>query len=75
MMSMKLLNLFRGVFQVACRFPGVFTFTVTCPMDKILKSTSKELRVSYVVNFILFFAVNCYWVRGRRVEPFTLFPL
>ena len=64
MPSVKFLNLFRGVFQIACRFPGVFSFTITSPTDKVLKSTTKEFGVSYVVDFILFFAVDCHWVRG-----------
>ena len=63
MPSMKFPNLFRGMFQIACRFPGVFTFTIACPTDKVLESTTKELRVSYVVDFIFLFAVDCDWVR------------
>ena len=70
----KLLKLFRGVFQVALRFPGVFSFTITLPMDKVLKSTTKELRISYMVNLILFFAVNCHWVRRRRHQAVHFVP-
>ena len=44
---------------------GFLTFTVACPTDEILKSTTKELRISDMVNFVLFFAVDCDWVRGR----------
>ena len=65
MSSVKFPNLFRGVFQVACRFPGVFSFTVSCPTDEVLESTTKELRVSDVVDFVLFFTVDCYQIRGR----------
>ena len=75
MMSVKLLDLLRGVFQVACRLPGVFSFAIAGPMDKILKSTTKELRVSNMVNFVLFFAVDCYWVRGRRRQAVYIVPL
>ena len=71
---MKFPNLFRGVLQVARRFPGVFSFAVACPTDEVLKSTTKELRVSYMVNFILFFAVDCYWVRGRRRQAVYIVP-
>ena len=63
MSSVKFPNLFRGVFQVAHRFPGVFSFSVASPTDEILKSTTKELRVSDMVDFVLFFAVDCDWVR------------
>ena len=74
MSSMKLPNLFRGVFQITCRFPGVFSFTITGPTDEVLKSTTKELRVSYMVNFVLLFAVDCYWVRGRRRQAVYIVP-
>ena len=63
---MEFPNLLRGMLKVACRFPGVFSFTITGPTDGVLKSTTKELRVSDVVDFVLFFAVDCYWIRGRR---------
>ena len=67
MPSVKFPNLFRGMLKVARRFPGVFSFTVASPTDEVLKSTTKELRVSNMVNFVLFFAVDCYWIRwGRR---------
>ena len=74
MPSVKFLNLFRGVLQIACRFPGVFSFTVAGPTDEILESTTKELRVSDVVDFILFFAVDCYWIRGRRHQAVYIVP-
>ena len=67
-------NLFRGVFQIAHRFSGVFSFTVASPTDEVLKSTTKELRVSYMVDFVLFFAVDCYWVRGRRRQAVYIVP-
>ena len=60
---MKFPNLLRGMLKVARWFPGVFSFTITGPTDEVLKSTTKELRVSYMVNFVLFFAVDCYWIR------------
>ena len=66
MPSMKLPNLFRGVFQIACRFPGVFSFSIACPTDEVLESTTKELRVSNMVDLILFLTVDCYWIRGRQ---------
>ena len=77
MLSVKLLNLFRGVFQVACRFPGVFSFTIASPTDEVLKSSNKEFRVSYMVDFVLFFTVDCDWVGRRRREAVycTSFPL
>ena len=71
---MKLPNLFRGVLQIARRFPGVFSFSVASPTDKVLKSTTKELRVSNVVDFVLFFAVDCYWIRGRRRQAVYIVP-
>ena len=71
---MKFRNLFRGVFQIACRFPGVFSFTIAGPTDKVLESTIKELGVSYVVDFILFFAIDCYWVRRRRHQAVYIVP-
>ena len=74
MTSMKLPNLFWGMFQVARRFPGVFSFTVPFPTDKVLKSTTKEFRVSYMVNFVLFFAVDSYWVRRRRRQAVYVVP-
>ena len=74
MPSVKFLNLFRGVLQIARRFPGVFSFTVAGPTDEILESTTKELRVSDVVNFILFFAVDCYWIRGRWHQAIYVVP-
>ena len=74
MLSVKFPNLFRGVFQIARRFPGVFSFTIAGPTDKVLKSMTKELRVSYMVNFVLFFAVDCYWVRGRRCQAVYIVP-
>ena len=74
MSSVKFPNLFRGVFQIARRFPGVFAFTVTCPTDEVLKSATKELGVSDVVDFVLFFAVDCYWIRGRRRQAVYIVP-
>ena len=71
---MKLSNLFRGVFQIARRFPGVFSFTVASPTDEVLKSATKELGVSDVVDFVLFFAVDCYWIRGRRRQAVYIIP-
>ena len=71
---MKFPNLFRGMSEVARRFPGVFSFIITGPMDEVLESTTKELRISYVVDFVLFFAVNCYWVRGRRCQAVHIVP-
>ena len=64
MSSVKFPNLIRGMLKVARRFPGVFTFTITSPTDEVFKSTTNELRVSNMVDFVLFFAVDCYWVRG-----------
>ena len=75
MPSVKFLNLFRGVFQIAHRFPGVFSFTIACPPDKILKSTTKEFRISDVVDFVLFFAIDCDWIRGRRRQAVYIVPV
>ena len=74
MSSVKFPNLFRGMFQIARRFPGVFSFTIASPTDKILESTTKELRVSDVVDFVLFFAVDCNWIRGRRRQAIYIVP-
>ena len=74
MPSMKFPNLFRGIFEIARRFPGVFSFTVASPTDEVLKSTTKELRVSDVVDFVLFFAVDCYWIRGRWRQAVYIIP-
>ena len=74
MPSVKFPNLLRGVLQIARRFPGVFSFTIACPMDEMLKSTTKELRISDVVNFVLFFAIDCYWIRGRRHQAVYIVP-
>ena len=74
MSSVKLLNLFRGVLQIACRLPGVFSFTVTSPTDEVLKSTTNELRISDMVDFVLFLTVDCYWVRGRRHHAVHIVP-
>ena len=74
MTSMEFPNLFRGMFQIARRLPGVFSFTIAGPTDKVIKSTTKELRVSYMVNFVLFFAVNYDWVRGRRRQAIYIVP-
>ena len=63
MSSVKLPNFLRGVFQIAHRLPGVFSFTITGPSNKVLESATKELRVSYMVDFIFLFAVDCDWVR------------
>ena len=64
MSSVEFLNFFRGVFQIARRFPGVFFFTIAGPMDEILKSMTKELGISDVVYFVLFFAVDGDWIGG-----------
>ena len=74
MPSVKFPNLFRGVLQIARRLPGVFSFTIACSMDKILKSMTKELRISDMVDFVLFFAVDCDWVRGRRRQAIYIVP-
>ena len=74
MPSMKFPNLFRGVFQIAHRFPGVFSFTIACPTDKIFESMTKELRISYMVDLILFFSVDFYWVRGRQHQVVYVVP-
>ena len=74
MSSVKFPNLFRGVFQIARRFPGVFSFAVASPTDKVLESTTEEFGIPYVVDFILFFAVNCYWVGGRRRQAVYIVP-
>ena len=74
MLSVKFPNFLRGVLQVAHWFPGVFSFTITCPMDEILESTTKELRVSDMVYFVLFFAVDCDWVRGRQRQAVYIVP-
>ena len=63
MSSVKFPNLFRGVLQIARRFPGVFSFSIASPADEVLESTTKELRVSYVVDFVFLFTVDCDWVR------------
>ena len=42
--------------------------------DTVLKSTTKKPRVFYMVDFILFFAVDCYWVRGRRCQAIHVVP-
>ena len=74
MPSVKFPNLLRGMLKVACRFPGVFSFTVASPTDKVLKSTTKEFGISDVVDFVLFFAVDCYWVRGRQRQAVYIIP-
>ena len=75
MPSVKLPNLFWGVFQIARRFPGVFSFAVASPTDEVLESTTKELRISDMVDFVLLFAVDCYWVRGKRRQAVYIVPL
>ena len=74
MLSMKLPNLFRGVLQIARWFPGVFSFTIACPTDEVLKSATKEFRISNMVYLVLFFAVDCYWVRGRWRQAVYIVP-
>ena len=74
MSSMKFLNLFRGMFQIARRFPGVFSFSIASPTDKVFKSTTKEFRISDMVDFVLFLAVDCYWVRERRRQAVYIVP-
>ena len=71
---MKFPNLLRGMFRIARRFPGVFSFTVASPTNEVLKSTTKELRVSDVVDFVLFFAVDCYWIRGWWCQAVYIVP-
>ena len=71
---MKFPNLFRGVLQIARRFPGVFSFTIASPTDEVLKSTTKEFRISDMVNFVLFFAVDCDRIRGRRRQAVYIIP-
>ena len=63
---MKLPNLFRGVLQVARRFPGVLSFTVASAAYEVFKSSTKELKVSDVVDFVLFLVVDCDWIGRRR---------
>ena len=74
MPSVKFPNLLRGMLKVACRFPGVFSFTVASPTDKVLKSTTKEFGISDVVDFVLFFAVNGKRIRGRRHQAVYIIP-
>ena len=74
MSSVKFLNHIRGMLKVARLFPGVFSFTITSPTDEVLKGTTKELRVSDMVNFVLFFAVDCNWVRGRWRQAVYIVP-
>ena len=43
-------------------------------MDEVLKSTTKELRVSNMVDLILFLTVDCYWIRGRQCLAIHIVP-
>ena len=60
---MKHLQYLRRVCQVLCRFPSVFTFSISFPTDEVLESTIKHLRIMDVVNLIFFLSVN-----GNRVR-------
>ena len=71
---MKFPNLLRGVLQIARRFPSVFSFTVASPTDEVFESTTEEFGISYMVDFILFFAIDCYWIRGRWRQAIYVVP-
>ena len=73
--SVKLLYLLRSMLQIALRFPGVFSFSIPLPADEVLKSATKELRVSDMVHFVLFFAVDRYRFRRYCREAVYFVPL
>ena len=54
---MELLNRLQGIRKVGQRFPGVFSFAITFPMDEVFEGTTKHLGVPNVVHLVLFFAV------------------
>src|ERR1700761_4500854 len=60
--------------QIALRFPGVFSFAVPFPADEVFKSATKELRVSDMVHFILFLAIDRYRFRGCRHKAVYVVP-
>jgi hypothetical protein len=57
--SMKLFNLRFGVHKILGRFPSVFTLSVTFPVDEVFQSSTKDFRVSDMVDLVLLLTVYC----------------
>lgn len=47
-----------GVGQVLGRFPGVVTFAVAFPADKVLELALEHATVNDRIDFVFFFALN-----------------
>ena len=65
---------FQGSVPDCLQVPRCLLLTIACPTDKILRSTTKELRISDVVDFVLFFTVDCDWIRGRWRQAVYIVP-
>jgi hypothetical protein len=58
-------NGFLSMRQVLGRFPGIFTFTIALPADKVLELMAVNTTVDDGINFVFFFALNDYRFRWR----------
>jgi hypothetical protein len=62
-------NSFLSVHQVLGGFPGVFTFAVAFPADKVLELTAVNTTVDDRIDLVFFFTLNDYrFRRGRFVK-------
>ena len=55
---MELLNHFRNVGKIGSKFPSLFTYFVTLPMNKIFQFFTVDKRIKDFGDFKFFFAIN-----------------
>jgi hypothetical protein len=60
--------------QVLGGFPGVFSFTVAFPADKVLELTAVNMAVNDRIDLVFFFALNNYRFRQRWLVKTVVVP-
>ena len=56
--KVKISDQIRAVMQVRSRFPGLFARIVSFPVNQVKESSSQDLGIKYLINFILSFIFN-----------------
>jgi hypothetical protein len=67
-------NSFLSMRQVFGGFPGVFTFTIAFPADKVLELMAVNTTVNDRIDLVFFFALNDYGFRRRRFVKTVVMP-
>jgi hypothetical protein len=60
--------------RILGRLPSVLSFPITCPVNEVLESMTKEFGISYVVYFILLFTIYCDWFWWGWHLPINFIP-